>query len=241
MKEVRELKHRINIKGALIPSSYKWYYDWLKMETTCPRDVQKILDQVQAGDEIEVNINSPGGVVDVGSEIYTMLRAAAEKCNVKIYITGEADSAASIIAMASHCTMSPTALMMVHCVSVSGVSGNRSRMEHTAEMLSAADNALCTAYMEKTGMTREEALEMMEHETWMTAEQAKERGLVDAIMFESSKGNTELVAGPLFVLPSEEQLERVKALSSNECSNANKLDVELCQLELTGLINKKRR
>ena len=205
------MKHRIDIRGSLIPNDYKWYYDWFEEDSTCPRDVQKVIDALKTGDEIEVYINSPGGVIDVGSEIYTLLRGQE---NVNIYITGEACSAASIIAMAAHCTMSPTALMMVHCVS-SGVRGNHSAMEHMAGVLRTADRALCTAYMAKTGMSEQEALEMMERETWLTAEQARERGLVDEIMFENKEEQLPLVAGPLFALPTAEQMEKVKKMMKN--------------------------
>ena len=60
-------------------------------------------------------------------------------------------------------------------------------MEHTAEVLRTADRALSTAYMAKTGMTEAEALDMMEKETWLTAEQAKERGLINEVMFEKQE------------------------------------------------------
>ncbi len=213
------MKHKINIKGVMIPNSYKWYYDYFGEDCTCPADVQKVLDVLQDGDEVEVFINSPGGVIDVGSEIYTLLRAHAEK--VKIYITGEACSAASIAAMAAYCEMSPTALMMVHCVSTR-VSGNHSTMEHTAEMLLAADQALCTAYVAKARMTKQEALKMMEHETWLTADQAKEKGLVDAVMFEEEERPDIFIDGPLFALPSIEQMEKVKGmLKQAEPSNGD--------------------
>lgn len=178
------MKHKINIRGVLIPNDYKWYYDWFQEDATCPNDVQQVLDLLQDGDEIEVYINSPGGVIDVGSEIYTLLRSF--KDNVKIYITGEACSAASIVAMAGYCEMSPTALMMVHCVSTYA-GGNHSAMEHTAEVLRTADKALCTAYTAKSGMSEKDALEMMEHETWLTAQQAQEKGLIDGIMFQEEK------------------------------------------------------
>lgn len=201
------MKHKINIRGVMIPNDYKWFYDFLGEDSTCPADVQKVVDAFQDGDEIEVYINSPGGVIDVGSEIYTLLRSNHD--NVKIYITGEACSAASIAAMAAHCEMSPTALMMVHCVS-SGASGNHSDMEHMAEVLRTADKALCTAYTSKTGMSEAEALEMMEYETWLTAEQAKEKGLIDGIMFEKEQEYAPLVAGPLFALPSKDQMEKAK-------------------------------
>lgn len=205
-------KHKIDIRGQIIPNDYKWFYDWLEMDSTCTRDVTSVLDKAAVGDEIDVYINSPGGVIDVGSEIYTLLRQRSEINPVNIYITGEACSAASIIACASHCAMSPTALMMVHCVS-SGISGNHNDMEHMAEVLRTADNALCTAYMAKAGMTRNEALEMMENETWLTAEQAKERGLVDEIIFEDSAEPLPMVAAyGLFKLPTEEQMDRVRAM-----------------------------
>lgn len=203
------MRHKINIRGVIIPNDYKWYYDYFEEDSTCPADVQKVLDAFQDGDEIEVYINSPGGVIDVGSEIYTLLRIKQD--NVKIYITGEACSAASIVAMAGYCEMAPTALMMVHCVSTYA-GGNHNTMEHTAEMLRTADEALSTAYINKSGMTSEEALEMMEHETWLTAEQAKEKGLIDGIMFKETEQTAQFVAGPLFALPDENRLEHVRRM-----------------------------
>lgn len=222
------MKHRVDIRGVLIPNDYKWFYDWFGEESTCPKDVRDIVDAAILGDEIEVYISSPGGVIEVGSEIYTILRSAD---NVKIYITGEACSAASIIAMAGYCEMSPTALMMVHCVS-SGTNGNHSDMEHMAEVLRTADRALCTAYTAKTGMTEAEILEMMEHETWLTAEQAKEQGLIDAIMFEEVENNKmPMVAGPLFALPSTEQMEKARKMI-RETDVENETSVFLLQQKL---------
>lgn len=189
----------------MVPNDYKWYYDFFGEDCTCPKDVQQVLDAFQDGDEIEVYINSPGGVIDVGSEIYTMLKS--RKDSVRIYITGEACSAASVAAMAAYCEMSPTALMMVHCVSTYA-GGNHNDMEHTAEVLRTADRAMCRAYVGKSGMSEEEALKMMEHTTWLTAEQALERGLVDAVMFQDGEQQAVLTAGPLFCLPSKEQLEK---------------------------------
>lgn len=228
------MKHRIDIRGVIIPNDYKWFYDWFEEDSTCPRDVQKVLDAMIDGDELEVYINSPGGVIDVGSEIYTLLRL---RNNVRIYITGEACSAASIIAMSGHCEMSPTALMMVHCVS-SGVRGNHSAMEHMAEVLRIADAALSTAYVAKTGMTSEEVLEMMEKETWLTAEQAKERGLIDAIMFEETEVMP-LVAGPMFALPTEEQMEKVRRMMKDSGTKVDK-SISLAQKQLNLLLMKRR-
>ena len=107
--------------------------------------------------------------------------------------------------------MAPTALMMVHCVS-SGISGNHSDMEHMAEVLRTADRALCTAYTAKTGMTEAEALGMMEHETWLTAEQAKEKGLVDEIMFEEAPELPMTASAGMFKLPTKDQMDRARGM-----------------------------
>lgn len=204
---------RVNVYGSIIPNDYKWYFDYFEEDSTCPRDVQNVINEAN-GEDIEVYINSPGGIIEAGSEIYTMLRAY--KGEVKIYIVGEACSCASIIAMASYSEMSPTALMMVHCVS-SGARGNHSDMEHMAEVLRTADDALSNAYMAKSGMSKKEVLNMMENETWLTAEKAKELGLVDAIMFEQ-KEPLRLTASN-FELPSEEKMNRVKELINKQTSN----------------------
>ena len=136
---------RINVYGVIIPNSYKWFYDWFDEDSTCPKDVTKVLNEAD-GEEIEVYINSPGGIIEAGSEIYTALREY--KGETKIKVVGQACSAASIIAMAGYCEMSPTALMMVHCVS-SGARGNHADMEHMAEILRTADDALSNAYIAK--------------------------------------------------------------------------------------------
>lgn len=201
---------RINVNGVIIPNNYKWFYDYFEEDSTCPRDVYNAINESN-GEDIEVYINSPGGVIDAGSEIYTTLRS--HKGNMKIYIVGQACSAASIIAMAGYSEMSPTALMMVHCVS-SGVRGNHSDMEHMAEVLRTADDALSNAYMAKTGMSKDEVLAMMEVETWLTAEQAKEKGLIDGIMFE--KNEPIKLTASNFELPSEEQLNRVKSMMKEQ-------------------------
>jgi ATP-dependent Clp protease protease subunit len=224
---------RINIYGVIIPNDYKWYFDWFDEDSTCPRDVNNILNEAN-GEEVEVYINSPGGIIEAGSEIYTMLREYHG--DIKIKIVGQACSAASIIAMARHCEMSPTALMMVHCVSTYA-DGNHSDMEKAAEVLRIADDALSNAYMAKSGMSKKEALEMMEKETWLTAHQAKERGLVDAIMFEESEP-LKLTASN-FELPTEEQMSRVKAMIEKQ-TNESAFLIQKSKLSLLRLKGEER-
>ena len=209
------MKHRIDIKGAIVPNDYAWYYDYTDQEYTTPQMVTDVLARASAGDEIAIYINSPGGAIDAGSDMYTAIREATADKDVKIYITGQACSMASVIACAAYCLMSPTALMMVHCVS-SGVVGNHNDMEKMAETLRTADQALCTAYTAKTGRSEEEFLQLLENETWLTAKEAKEIGIVDEIMFE----NEQLVASAGFTLPTEEQMKEARRAMRQQIINS---------------------
>ena len=192
-------KHKIDIRGDIIPTNYKWYYDWFEMESTCTRDVTRVLDSMVAGDEVDVYINSPGGVIDVGSEIYTLLRQKAETNPVNIYITG-----ANVWSVPNNHDLAKVKSWLGR-----NTSWWWNYLCNDQDM-----TKLCSAYTAKTGMTEEEALEMMENETWLTAEQAKERGLVDEIIFESKEGEVlPMVAScGLFTLPTEEQMARAREM-----------------------------
>lgn len=180
---------KVRIAGTIISSDQKWIYDWFGMEAFCYADLKKAIKDEY--DTLEIEINSPGGSVFAGSEIYTALKK--HKGKVIIDITALAASAASVIAMAGDIVrMSPTAQMMIHNVSSHG-SGDYRDMEHLAEVLRQANETIASAYILKTGKTKEEILEMMDSEKWFTAEQAKEQGFIDEVMFENPQG-VQLVA-----------------------------------------------
>ena len=73
----------INIKGDIISNDDKWIYDWFEMDATCPRDVTDILNSAAVDEEIEVLVNSGGGSVMAGQEIYSAIK---QKKNVVIKI-----------------------------------------------------------------------------------------------------------------------------------------------------------
>lgn len=163
----------IDIKGEIINSNNQWIYDWLKMEATSPKKISDALRDA-GGEDVEIHINSPGGDVFAGSEIYTLLRAYSGK--VKIKILGIAASAASVIAQAGESEISPTGMFMIHNVKTWS-SGDYRDMEYTAEALKAANESIINAYVAKTGMTQEELQGLMDRETYMAAAQAVEYGL----------------------------------------------------------------
>jgi len=175
---------KINIKGVIIPKDVKWIYDIFDIENVTADDVNAGLDEAN-GDEIEAIINSPGGDVFSGSEIYTSLKDY--KGNVTVKIVGIAASAGSIVAMAGDKTMiSPTAQMMIHNVS-SVARGDYRDLKHESDVLKNYNKTIANAYRLKSGLGEEELLNLMNKETWLNAQQAKEKNLVDEIMFDDGQ------------------------------------------------------
>lgn len=168
---------KIDIKGDIISNDDKWIYEWFEMDATCPRDVLKAIDEAN-GDRLDVYINSGGGDISAGSEIYAALQAYTGQ--VFIHVVGYACSAASVIACAGHSDMVRTGLFMYHNVS-GGFRGDHRAMSKGAEILQTANRAVAAAYREKTGKSEKELLDAMDAETWMTAEDAVAMGFIDEI------------------------------------------------------------
>ena len=183
------------MKGVIIPNEDKWVYEWFEIENTTPNDVLNALPTDNS--PVEVVINSGGGDVFSGSEIYTTLKDYPGTVTVKI--VGIAASAASVIAMAGDKVLiSPTAQIMIHNVA-SVAQGDYRVMKHEAEVLKNYNKSIANAYMLKTGLSQEELLNLMDKETWLNAQQAKEKGFVDEIMFD--EGNRLVASVQVGVLP----------------------------------------
>lgn len=168
----------IDVRGDIVNNDDAWIYDWLGWEHTCPAQVKEALATKPQGETLTVFINSGGGSVMAGQEIYSLLQGRED---VEIRVHSLAGSAASVIAMANHCEISPVAMLMIHNVSVSGASGDYHEMQKVAEILKQENAALAASYAKKTGKSQEEILKLMDRETWLTARQALEMGFVDKI------------------------------------------------------------
>lgn len=173
----------IDIRGVIVPDDDQWIYDWFDITATCPRMVRDALREAN-GEDVEVLVNSGGGDVWSGQEIYTILRSYTG--HVLIKIQSMAASAAAVLSMAGESEISPVAQLMIHNVKA-GARGDHNDMSHAAGVLVNSDQALAAAFVDKTGKSEEEILALMERETWFTAEQAVKEGFVDRVMFQNSQ------------------------------------------------------
>lgn len=178
----------INIKGTIVDDETAAFYSFFGIPSSSPSAVAQILND--EGDEdipdepdsdVEVNIASNGGDVFAASEIYTMLRQA--NANVTVNIQGLAASAASVIAMAGDTVkISPTAQIMIH-QAASNMGGNKDDLAHEIGVLDGIDKSIANAYEAKTGLPQAELLNMMSNETWISAQDAVDKGFADEVMF----------------------------------------------------------
>lgn len=128
-----------------------------------------------------IRINSGGGDVFAANAIYNLLRAY--KADKTVYIDGLCASAATIVACAGDTVIMPSnAIYMIHPPSVSMCG------DYTGEDLSKMANALETVgesiknvYRMRCGDKSDEVEALMDAETYLTASQALDLGLVDSV------------------------------------------------------------
>ena len=171
---------QIKIKGAIISNDSIPMYQEAQKEYTALKDIQ-----IPFPDKpLEVIINSGGGDVFTGSEIYSMLKS--HKGHVTVKIVGVCASAASMVAMAGDTVeMSPTGLLMIHNA-MGWTFGNTQEHEKQIKSLEEANDSIAKAYQNKTGLPLSEIRELMKEETWFSCDKALEYGFVDKEMFLNS-------------------------------------------------------
>lgn len=170
---------RIKLRGPLISNNQQEAYDWFGMEAVSAKSISNALPD--DGSDIVLEVNSNGGLVTVGSDIYTMLKQYPG--NVTAEVTGMAASAASVAIMgADKVVISPTAQMMIHKALLGFVSGNSDDLDKASNALKASDQGIVNAYVAKTGKSEDEIMELMRNETYMSAQKAVELGFADEIM-----------------------------------------------------------
>src|SRR5690625_1950369 len=172
---------RIDIKGVIVSNDDKYIYDMFGIEATCPDDVNSKIEEAN-GEGLVVVINSGGGSVYDGAEIYTAHRNY--KGHEETQVVGIAASSASVIAMSGDIiNRSPVSEMMIHNTSMHNF-GDYHSMDKASEVLKSTNKIIANAYRLKTGKSEEELLKLMDKETWFTPQEALDAGFIDEIMID---------------------------------------------------------
>ncbi len=140
------------------------------------------LDSEDPEKDINLYINSPGGVVSAGLAIYDTMQYV--KADVSTTCVGMAASMGAVLLTAGakgKRNLLPNARVMIH-QPLGGVQGQASDIEIEAQEILRIKNLLVNILAEHSGQTPEKVLEDSDRNKWMSAEEAKEYGLIDNIM-----------------------------------------------------------
>ena len=155
-------------------------------DETARETIRKLwyLEYTEPGKPILFVINSPGGSVDSGFAIWDQILMISSP--VVTLVTGLAASMGSILSLAAAPKKrfaSPNARFMLHQPLIHGViQGQATDLEIQAKEIIKTRNALIELYAKSTGKDRALIEKTIDRDTWMSAEEAKDFGLLDGIV-----------------------------------------------------------
>lgn len=142
-------------------------------ETVSASDLKEATKDLRQGDELNLYVNSPGGLVFEAVAMTAQLnRLRQTGVTVNAYIDGLAASAASFLIMAAdNVYVYNTSMLMIH-KPMGMCFGNAAEMLDTAEMLEQVENATMMPLYNRFSKVDESTLkDMIAAETWMDADQ----------------------------------------------------------------------
>jgi len=193
-------------------------------------------------ESVEVEINSPGGSVFEGQRIYNALRGiSARGVEVTTTVNGLAASMGSVILMAGDKRqMTQGSRIMIHEASTIAMGDSRA-MRKTADLLEGISSEIADIYAERTSGDKKAIRNLMFAETWMTADEAKANGFVDAVLKDGkakaefdSNGKGMSIFAKLFP-GNEDALKAEASILENDSLRAELADAQAKIKELTGL------
>ena len=145
------------------------------------------LDSQDAEKDINLYINSPGGVVSAGMAIYDTMQYV--KADVATTCVGMAASMGAVLLTAGtkgkrHAL--PHSRVMIH-QPLGGVQGQASDIEIEAQEIVRLKKELSGILAEHTGQNVEQIVEDSDRNKWMTSDEAKDYGLIDHVMRRNGK------------------------------------------------------
>lgn len=177
---------RVTLNGYVSADEDLFIYDWFGYPAFGPSTIRQALADNPEGEELVLEVNSYGGSVWAGAEIYSVLKNA--KTPTRAEIQSLAASAASyLVAGCDEVWISPVAEMMVH-LPATVTDGDRNAHRNSIHILDSIEASILNVYEIKSAgkKSRDELARMMHNETWLTAQDALDAGLVDGILYDTA-------------------------------------------------------
>lgn len=173
------------IENKLLEARRIFISDAIDNESACTI-IRKLwfLELQEPGEPILFIINSPGGAVDAGLAIWDQVKMISSP--VTTLVTGLAASMGSILSLCASPKKrfaTPSSRIMIHQPAIQGViKGQASDLEIQAKEILKTRSLLVNIYVKATGKSYEVIDKALDRDTWMTAQEAKEYGLLDGIV-----------------------------------------------------------
>lgn len=174
----------LRLSGYFIDSEDVWIYEWLGIPAASPNLFRKELAEY-AGKNITVWIDSRGGSVFAGVGVFNALMEHKKTGGKVKTIAEKAMSAATLPYMAGdEKLISPGGMIMVHnpLVGFEGLA-YASELRQAADMLDEVKEAIINIYQLGTGLSRPKISELMDNETYMSAQRAINEKFADDILY----------------------------------------------------------
>lgn len=175
---------RVTLNGYVSADEDLRYYKHYGYPAFGPAAIRQAIADNPAGETLIFEINSYGGSVWAGAEMYTVLRSAEIPTRAEIQSLA-ASAASYLVAGCDEVWISPVAEMMLHLPATS-TDGDRNAHRDSIHMLDSVTESILNAYTAKSAgrRTRDELRRMMNSTNWLTAQDALDAGLVDGILYQ---------------------------------------------------------
>lgn len=172
------------MNGYVVSDDDAEVYRFFGFGVVSPRDVRQAIADTPAGETLTLEVNSGGGSMFAGYEIYTILKAATIPTEVEIQsLAGSAMSVAAI--GADVVRASPVAQFMIHLPSLR-TEGDSVEHKRSLQALNSFKASVLNAYELKCAgkKTRSELDAMLRAETWLPVQDAMAAGFVDDVLYD---------------------------------------------------------
>ena len=175
---------RVTLNGYVSADEDLWIYEWYGYPAFGPSTVRQALQDNPEGEELVFEINSYGGSVWAGAEMYSVLRSSNVRTRAEVQSLS-ASAASYMMLGCNEVWISPVAEIMVH-LPATVTDGDRNEHRASIHLLDSITESILNAYELKSAgkKTREELSRMMHNTDWLTAQDALDAGLVDGILYQ---------------------------------------------------------
>ena len=187
---------KIELYGDVVSDEYDWLYSLFEIPHCCPKNVRDAMKKLPEDEDLILEVNSPGGDVWAGFEIYGMLQKLQGRTEAHI-IALAASAATTITSACTKVLASPVAQFMIHQPAALAGYVNNEGARQLQNFLDSVKASIINGYVVKSGgkAGRRTFEKLVDNETFMPIQDAIELGLVDGYLDTDEETDALLSAG----------------------------------------------